>query len=100
MIKLCGILTCVSLGSLAIAYFLFKALRKEKQKSKQLEKDIETQQKNLNILNEYAKEIQDLQKQKYKIDNEIDRAKNDEEILSIVNTILADNNRLCNNKEC
>jgi len=30
MIKLCGILTCVSLGSLAIAYFLFKALRKEK----------------------------------------------------------------------
>ena len=76
---------------------LFNLWRNERKKNKELNKQIDSQQKNLRILNEYVTEIQELQNKKSKIDNEIERAKTDEEILSIVNTIIADNNRLCNN---
>ena len=41
----------------------------------------------------------EIKNNKEKIDSEIVRAKSDEEILAIVNSIVAANNKLCNNKK-
>lgn len=93
------ILILICLILLLITVTFFKLLKNEKKKNKELKKQIESQQSNLKALCEYTEKISELQKNKSKIDTQIERAKNEKELLDIVNSIVATNNKLCNDKE-
>ena len=93
------ILTCMCLGTISVSILLFKLLKNEKKKNKELKKQIESQQSNLKALCEYTEKVSEIQKNKSKTDTKIERAKSEKELLDIVNDIIAANNKLCNNKE-
>jgi len=97
-------LTLTLLIAFLVVFFLLivvaKYLVKERKETKELKEKVETQQQNLVELYKHAEEIAEIQKDKSRTDNVIEEAKSDEEVLDIINTIVAiNNNRVSDNKK-
>ena len=75
-----------------VIYFNFKALKKEKKKSKDLEEKNRVIRRNLAILKDNSTAIHEIKQQKTKIDMKIKEAKTDEEVNNVLCDILDFNN--------
>lgn len=83
-----------------VLLLLLKILKSERERNKKLLLDIESQKKNIVALYKHAEEIADIEKNRRKRESELKEAKTDEEIISIINTIININNdRVCNNSQ-
>lgn len=74
-----------------------KEMIEQKKTNKKLQQDLKSQQENLLILYRHTEEIAKIKADKDKTDAKIQGAKSDEEILDIINSVLAFNNGMCNN---
>lgn len=97
-------LTFIFIGIIAVLliviYFLYKSFKSVKEQNKSLIEQIEKQQKNILYLYKHAQEIAVIEKDRIKTDEKIKEAKSDEEILDIINAIIAVNNdRMHNSSE-
>ena len=85
---------------LLLLIVISKYLIKEKKETKKLQEELATQQQNIITLYKHAEEIAEIEKDKNRTDRVIEEAKSDEEVLDIINTIVAVNNgRVRNNKK-
>lgn len=85
---------------LLLLFVAIKYIINEKNKNKKLQEELESQQQNLITLYRHAEEIAEIEKDKSRTDQIIEEAKSDEEILDIINTVVAVNNsRVRNNKK-
>lgn len=85
---------------LLLLFVAIKYIISEKKKNKKLQEELESQQQNLITLYRHAEEIAEIEKDKSRTDKIIEEAKSDEEILDIINTVVAVNNsRVRNNKK-
>ena len=69
-----------------------KVISNQIKENKKLKADLELQQQNLIALYKHAEEIAKIEKDKNSTDQKIEEAKNDEEVLDIINTIISINN--------
>ena len=78
---------------LVLALFLtINVLKKQSDENKRLKEENEKQQKNIIYLYQHAQEIVAIEKDRKKTDRDIQGAETDEEILDIINSIVAINN--------
>ena len=78
---------------LVLAFFLtIRVLKKQSDENKKLREEIENQQKNIIYLYKHAQEIAVIEKDRKQTDRDIQEAKTDEEVLDIINAIVAVNN--------
>lgn len=77
---------------LLLLFVAIKYIISEKNKNKKLQEELESQQQNLITLYRHAEEIAEIEKDKSRTDQIIEEAKSDEEILDIINTVVAVNN--------
>lgn len=85
---------------LLLLFVAIKYIISEKNKNKKLQEELKIQQQNSILLYKHAEEIAEIEKDKNLTDQVIEEAKSDEEILDIINTIVAINNsRVRNNKK-
>ena len=93
-------LTLIMLGIIllqaVICFFMKRMLDKQRNENKKLKAEVEVHVANVKVITEWAKKLNELKKKRKDRENEIDKAKTDEEIMSVVNSIIADNNKLCN----
>lgn len=83
-----------------LSFILLKIIRNQSKNYKELKNKSEEQRKNILYLYEHATEIAEIQNNRHQTENEINEAKNDEEIYDIINAIISvNNNRVRNNKE-
>lgn len=94
--KLTLIMFCIVLIQGVCCYVLCKWLDKQRKENKRLKAEIETHVANVKVITEWAEKLNELEAKRRGRESEIDKAKTDEEIMSVVNTIIADNNKLCN----
>lgn len=93
-------LTLIMLGIIllqaVICFFMKRMLDKQRNENKKLKAEVEVHVANVKVITEWAEKLNELKKKRKDRENEIDKAKTDEEIMSVVNSIIADNNKLCN----
>lgn len=77
---------------LLLLFVAIKYIISEKNKNKKLQEELESQQQNLITLYRHAEEIAEIEKDKSRTDQIIEESKSDEEIIDIINTIVAVNN--------
>lgn len=88
----------VAIGILLLALFvLFKIVFGEKRKIKSLEAELKSKQKCIDELYKNAQQLAELRADADKKKEELENAKTDEEIISVIASIISDNNKLCNN---
>ena len=77
-----------------------KIIFKMKRDKKLLEEKLKSEQDNILYLYKHAEEIAVIEKDRSKTDREIEEAKSDEEVLDIINSVIAVNNsRVRNDKK-
>ncbi len=97
--KIVFILFCIILILLLVVIFMFKLCNRLKKQVKEISASLEKQKENARILAEHVKKLSEIDREKTKVDNEIEKAESDSAVLAIVNSIIASNNRLCNDKK-
>lgn len=75
-----------------IVIFLFKRILSLKNNNKELESELKKQKDNLLYLYQYSKEVSKIVKNEKKYSEEIQNAKDDEELLAVISSIISDNN--------
>ncbi len=79
---------------------LWKALKNEKNKSKQLNAELLKTKENLVFLFKHSVELAEIEKSRIETGQKIEGAKSDEEIIDIINTVIqSNNNRLRNDNQ-
>lgn len=86
------ILIVVILVLIILAVVLIYFLKKDNSKIKHLEEEVKTQQQNILYLYKHAEELALIEKDEKLTEGKIQEAKSDEEVLDIINAILAVNN--------
>lgn len=86
------ILTAVIALLILFAIILLKCLKTERAKRKELEQTVKNQEKNLVYLYKHSQEIAAIESEKNKISQKIKDGKSDEEIVNIINSVIASNN--------
>ena len=86
------ILSLIILCLVLAFFFTIRVLKKQSDENKKLREEIENQQKNIIYLYKHAQEIAVIEKDRNKTDRDIQEAKTDEEVLDIINAIVAVNN--------
>lgn len=90
------ILILIIIVLLLVIIVTAKICRKLQEDKSKLEIELSRQKSNAVYLVKHAEELAQIQKDEKVIENKIDGAKSDEEILNIINTIIdANNSRLC-----
>lgn len=98
--KITLVLIGVIILLLVVLYFLYRCYKSAKEQNKSLIKQIENQQKNILYLYKHAQEVATIEKDRIKVDEKIEGAKSDEEILDIINAIIdVNNDRMHNSSE-
>lgn len=93
MLVIIGVLTAALIVTI-------KLLIEHKKEIKSLKEELEAQQQNIISLYKHAEEIAEIEKDRRKTDEEINESKTDEEMLDIINTVIAvNNNRVQNNSK-
>lgn len=93
MLVIIGVLTAALIVTI-------KLLIEHKKEIKSLKEELEVQQQNIISLYKHAEEIAEIEKDRRKTDEEINESKTDEEMLDIINTVIAvNNNRVQNNSK-
>ena len=75
-----------------VAYYSFKNWRNEIKKNKELRQIINEQNENMKFLLKHAEELKQIEKDQKTTDQKIAEAKTDEEIIDIINAVIASNN--------
>lgn len=88
-------------GVLAVSLTVaIKLLIEQKKEIETLKDELNTQQQNIISLYKHAEEIAEIEKDRRKTDEKINESKTDEEMLDIINTVIAINNsRVQNNSK-
>ena len=86
------ILSLIVLCLILALFLTIKVLKKQSDENRSLKEENESQQKNIIYLYQHAQEIAAIEKDRKETDRDIQEAKTDEEILDIINTIVAVNN--------
>ena len=68
----------------------------ERKKNKQLEDQVKIKQKELEAVIEYEEKERGNRKERKEKEKEVENAKSENDILDSVNSVVADNNKLCN----
>ena len=84
---------CIALYGASRLYYQQKA------EIDRLKSELKNQKKYVDILLKYNKELKGIQIDKDRLDAEIEGAENEKKIMDIINRIIADNNRMCNDTE-
>ena len=89
-----GYLIAVAIAAIAIGVIsaLNGMLKKAKEEKKEAEEQIQKQNKTIAELLRHAEEISIIAQDKGKVENEIKKAKTDEELVEIANAIISVNN--------
>jgi nitrate/nitrite-specific signal transduction histidine kinase len=75
---------------------MFKIIANEKKKCRELEETIKAKNKSIAFLYLHAQELAEIKKDKERKDEILNDAKTNEEIAAVVASIVANNNKLCN----
>lgn len=68
----------------------------ERKKNKELDAQVKIKQKELEAVIEYEGKTSDNRKERKEKEKEVENAKDEKDILDSVNSVIADNNKLCN----
>lgn len=90
------ILFFIALILLFAVIFMFKIIVNEKKKCRELEESIKAKNKSIAFLYFHAQELAEIKRDKEKKDEILNDAETNEEIAAVVASIVADNNKLCN----
>ena len=87
-------LVCVALLTMLVfaVYVAIKTSKRKNQEIKRLSNELANQKQNVAYLVKHAEEVAKIERDKDKTNEDIANAKTDEEIVDIVNTIVAANN--------
>lgn len=91
------ILFFIALILLFAVIFMFKIIINEKKKCREFEETIKAKNKSIAFLYLHAQELAEIKRDKEKKDEILNDAETNEEIAAVVASIVADNNKLCNN---
>ena len=80
-------------------YASFKLYRQQKAEIERLKSDLKDQKKYMDLLLKYSKELKSINIDKERLQTEIEGAENEKKLMDIINTIVANNNKLCNDTE-
>lgn len=80
-------------------YASFKLYRNQKAEIDHLKGELKDQKKYMDLLLKYSKELKIINIDKDRIQAEIEGAENEKKIMDIINNIVANNNKLCNDTE-
>lgn len=86
------ILTAIIALLISFSVILLKCLKSERMKRKELEQTVKNQEENLVYLYKHSQEIAAIESEKNKISQKIKDGKSDEEIVNIINSVIASNN--------
>lgn len=86
------LLVAVIICLIAALFITINVLKKQIAEKNRLKEEVETQQQNVIYLYNHAKEIAEIHAESTKLEKEIKNAKSDEEIIDIINTVIANNN--------
>ena len=75
-----------------VVIITLKIIFKQNKDKKALEEKLKSEQDNILYLYKHAEEIAEIEKDRSKTDREIGEAKSDEEVLDIINSVIAVNN--------
>ena len=93
------ILAIVFISFSTVIFFLIKIICRLNKEKKELTANLETMSENLKYMYEHAEKISDIKKDRNRINGGINDAETDEEIIDVINSIVAVNNsRMRNNK--
>lgn len=90
------ILFFIALILLFAVIFMFKIIVNEKKKCRELEETIKAKNKSIAFLYLHAQELAEIKRDKEKKDEILNDAETNEEIAAVVASIVAGNNKLCN----
>lgn len=80
-------------------YASFKLYRQQKAEIESLKSELKDQKKYMDLLLKYSKELKSINIDKERLQAEIEGAENEKKLMDIINTIIANNNKLCNDTE-
>ena len=80
-------------------YASYKLFKQQKEEIARLTKELKEQKNYIAILLKHSKELKNIQLDKESVNAEIEGAENEKKLMDIINTIVANNNKLCNDTE-
>ena len=86
------IFTLIIISVLIIFYIMFSVLKKTKQRAEKAEEERDSYKRKYEALERYERRLSELQSDKDKIQNELSKADNDEEVAGVINNIIDSNN--------
>lgn len=80
-------------------YASFKLYRQQKAEIERLKGELKDQKKYMDLLLKYSKKLKSINIDKERLQAEIEGAENEKKLMDIINNIVANNNKLCNDTE-
>lgn len=98
--KIIKALSVISMALVVMVYAMTKLFIHEKKNLSEATKSLDKQKKNSKVLKEHQEKIDAIHKESKKVEEKIDNAKTDEDLLAVAGDIVSANNkRVCNDKK-